>query len=663
MHLTKIEAVDFRCFTDLNLELPIEGFTLLTGKNLELPELGANGVGKSSLFDAICWCLYKKTAKGQDAGELQNYNNPLASGYAVTLTFNNGETVIYRAWKPNKLQINGRDVEQHEIDAFIRLNYEQFLLSCYAHQGATHFIDLTPGAKLAFLNDVFELDRWQKHADTCKDRFKDCQADVTSKTQVMEVLARQITETEERIKSLAMDQIAWQQKIHQEKVGLETQITETKNKCQEWAIQDELSRAELKREAEGLEKLLIGDLDPEGLVGKLAAVETDIKALNLEVKRAHCYNMQNAAKDLQRQLSEKSAVLTALSEKDSSECPTCKQSLPEDLHTTMCAAKFDEMERLEGEVAKAKEQCVLAETDFTTTQVSEQTLRDLRDSLASKAAGVKDQFLLQTQQKARLSTVNNILAKSADNPHIATITMLEQRVKELSDNPQDPYEKQILQAAQDIETHKATLETKATEKRDSETKASEFEFWQKTFPEVSLDILNELVDELAVYFNQAMSNLGLFGWDLQVQTERGLKDGKRTRKEINLTLTHKGKALSLDGLSGGEKQRLRIASAVGLSDLIKAKLESPVNFLLLDEPSLGLSAQGIDNLISYLSQLSKHSHIMMAEHRVVENANFDKIIEVVKNPSGVSDIKVLNLRSTNEAGQHLIPGNAVSAAV
>ena len=39
------------------------GLYFVSGKNLGRPELGANAVGKSSLWDALYWCLYGKTVR------------------------------------------------------------------------------------------------------------------------------------------------------------------------------------------------------------------------------------------------------------------------------------------------------------------------------------------------------------------------------------------------------------------------------------------------------------------------------------------------------------------------------------------------------------------------------------------------------------------------
>ncbi|UUZ75419.1 ATP-binding protein [Polaromonas sp. P1(28)-13] len=47
-----------------SLELDNRGLLLIQGENRDDTSAKSNGAGKSSIVDALCWCLYGETARG-----------------------------------------------------------------------------------------------------------------------------------------------------------------------------------------------------------------------------------------------------------------------------------------------------------------------------------------------------------------------------------------------------------------------------------------------------------------------------------------------------------------------------------------------------------------------------------------------------------------------
>ena len=174
MKLLKIEAQDFGVFKQLELEMPTQpGLNLIVGKNLQDPKLGGNGVGKSTVFNAIVWCIYGKDSRKLFAESL--LREDATKGYWVRLTFD--EFVLYRSWKPNRFQLDGREVDpaSDEIEKLIGMNQEQFLLCCLTSQTAKHFLSLGSTDKLAFLSKVYELDIWTDLASDAKKQEEQAQ--------------------------------------------------------------------------------------------------------------------------------------------------------------------------------------------------------------------------------------------------------------------------------------------------------------------------------------------------------------------------------------------------------------------------------------------------------------------------------------------------------
>ena len=64
MKLELVRIRGFRTFTeDVEYEFPEGGFHLVMGRNDAEPKLGANRTGKSTFWDAVCWCGWGKTAR------------------------------------------------------------------------------------------------------------------------------------------------------------------------------------------------------------------------------------------------------------------------------------------------------------------------------------------------------------------------------------------------------------------------------------------------------------------------------------------------------------------------------------------------------------------------------------------------------------------------
>ena len=145
------------------------GLYFVTGDNLVRPRLGANGVGKSSLFDAVIWCLTGRTARGLLSPNVANWDE--GGGCEVTFKFSIGNQLykLVRSWHPNKLALEGADgervVTQDDIDTLIGIDGELLCHGMYVSQIANQtFFDLSAGDKQAVFTRLMKLMRWTDSA-------------------------------------------------------------------------------------------------------------------------------------------------------------------------------------------------------------------------------------------------------------------------------------------------------------------------------------------------------------------------------------------------------------------------------------------------------------------------------------------------------------------
>lgn len=112
MIFTQLTAENFLSFQSLEFNLSTPGITLLAGDN---------GAGKSSIFDALVWCMFGTTLKGLAGDDVVNVNTKKDCLVSVTIDLDGTQLVIQRARKHKEyknaliLYHNGLDVSEWDI--------------------------------------------------------------------------------------------------------------------------------------------------------------------------------------------------------------------------------------------------------------------------------------------------------------------------------------------------------------------------------------------------------------------------------------------------------------------------------------------------------------------------------------------------------------------
>jgi len=143
----EIEINGFKCYSKTKFEFPTTGVTLLKG---------CSGAGKSTILQAITWCLY---------GGLRGVDRNVGSRKGklnVTLRLEIGgkKCEIYRQKRPNLLKFRAGILEQVDSVAQSRINdifgsEEMWRLCCYLEQSQTNpLFRVSSSEKMSLLNKV-----------------------------------------------------------------------------------------------------------------------------------------------------------------------------------------------------------------------------------------------------------------------------------------------------------------------------------------------------------------------------------------------------------------------------------------------------------------------------------------------------------------------------
>src|SRR5208282_4228876 len=133
--LTKLALKNVRSFADEVIIFPqTSGLRFLIGSNLAEERLGANGAGKSSIFEGLCWCLFGAGLNCTKYEELLSWEQEKIEVIAE-IQVDDEIHVIHRYGPPMKVELNNKPANQEQIESLIGLSRKRFMHSVVFGQG------------------------------------------------------------------------------------------------------------------------------------------------------------------------------------------------------------------------------------------------------------------------------------------------------------------------------------------------------------------------------------------------------------------------------------------------------------------------------------------------------------------------------------------------
>lgn len=256
---------------------------------------------------------------------------------------------------------------------------------------------------------------------------------------------------------------------------------------------------------------------------------------------------------------------------------------------------------------------------------------ETRNELADAQEGAE-------KARSRLQTAEGSLRESR-----ITVEAANRELDRLEDNADsikeevNPYE--AIASRQMVET-RAIQGTARIRERALAESTERFEmlgFWVRGFKDIRLELIAEALDHLEAEVNGCLSQLGLDGWSLTFEVDRETKSGTIARGfNVFVQGPANDRQVPWESWSGGEAQRLRVAAQMGLANLIRSSTGASIALEVWDEPSNGLEAQGIDDLLVALSRRAQEEQrqIWVTDHRVLGSSAFDGTVTVNKDSEG-----------------------------
>lgn len=215
----------------------------------------------------------------------------------------------------------------------------------------------------------------------------------------------------------------------------------------------------------------------------------------------------------------------------------------------------------------------------------------------------------------RLEQIQEDLAKGEANPHLRELKRLK---------------KERARIEHDLKWISRSLKT-------DRRKHDHSLYWVKGFKDVRLWVIEQALKELEVEVNNALVMLGLKGWKIRFDVERETKSGGVSRGfSVFISSPRSPDSVVWEAWSGGETQRLKIAGAIGLSNLIASRNAIKPSLEVWDEPTQHLNATGVEDLLGFFRDRAESTgrQIFLVDHRSLDQGLFDGEYRVTKTRKG-----------------------------
>ena len=236
-----IQIENFQSIRYVNLEFA-QGIYYLTGKNEDDDLSESNGSGKSSIFDAILWCLYGVSSKGLPADSYVNRYSKGGCIVQLSLSVNNETYIITRtrlhSQYGNSLTIfsqtlqqfiGGRTIklQQDVINNLIKLDYTLFSSIVIFTQGlANKFTSLSNANQKSLFESFRDYSFWDNLYEKVNAKLKETNDNILKITSSNSLLLKEIDSLNSELAKIEAisfngEEIEIQNKLERYKLKLE----------------------------------------------------------------------------------------------------------------------------------------------------------------------------------------------------------------------------------------------------------------------------------------------------------------------------------------------------------------------------------------------------------------------------------------------------------
>jgi DNA repair exonuclease SbcCD ATPase subunit len=632
MNFESIHIKNFLAVGEADLKLDPEGIVLITGANRDTPKGDSNGSGKTTILDAICWCLWGETTSGLAGDEV--VHNSIGKDCVVALTLTDqGKTYVVSRHrkdssiaKPNDLRLFVNGIEktkkmaemQSVIDNIIGFDFITFR-TMMPGAGITA-ASLTDSKIKEILEKLLQTENLSGAYQAARDRLKELETSLSQETKLLDstVLAWQnLTEEVAKLEELEAQQEAIKLKRENdhtvEIARLEAEIALIKNQ----SPPDKKISVTLRVEQEALEQQLTSsELAFKSFVKTCSDKEDSFKH-DITVLETNLASLRDQL-----------VITMSLN----GECNTCNQEIDEE-------HKAKQIAYLEGLIASLEEKLstLVRHREYNQSLYKEEKVRvsarhsELQDLISFKKSALEG----LAREQERIAQLQ------------ASLSLLETSLQR--------EQKLLLSVLADVQDFQSILKARAEQEQSLQEDLSKVNdrllvleqekklcsFWVEGFApsglrSLMLDHVTPILNDRAEHYSNILTDGEM---KVTFTTKTQLKSGE-DRDKFQIQVSQKHGSHSYKGSSKGEKARADLVIALALGDLATYRTAKQLPWRFLDEPFENIDDTGIEAVIQLLrDQKSKYKTIFIVTHKPAFKKLVSQKLTMVKE-GGISRLEL-----------------------
>jgi DNA repair exonuclease SbcCD ATPase subunit len=543
-------------FTEITLDA--ESSTLI---------IGANGSGKSTMLDALCFGLFGKPFRSVNKPQLINAINQRDAIVEIEFDTGNKSYKIVRGLKPNVFEIycNGamlsqnaavKDYQDHLEKFILKLNYKSFTqIVILGSASFTPFMQLSSADRRQIIEDLLDIQIFSRMNSVLKDKLNLIKEQMSTAKYKIDLTNEKIDMQERYIANLTNDKQA--------------QIASKRNTIA--AKNAEIVNANEQADTINAEIELLRNSITDGD--------------SITKKRTKFESLQDS---LNKTLTKINKDISFYEEND--DCPTCKQTLPSDFKDNMLTERKSKLSQVQTGMLEL-------ESKYAEVQTRQKEIVTTMRSISEKIALINS---INSDITASLKYISDITEEidsmSENNGNIvdeqAKLSVLGEELKQLE------------ASLKDLAVDRSYHETAAVLLKDTGIKTKIIRQY--------IPVINKLV-------NKYLAAMDFF---VNFNLDESFKESIKSRHRDDF---------SYASFSEGEKQRIDMALMLTWRSVAKLKNSASTNLLILDEVfDSSLDTNGTEDLMKILNMLEATNLFVISHKGDILQDKFRNVIKFEK---------------------------------